>query len=371
MNLENIKNSKVLIVDDNSENLGVLFNILSNYGFELMMAQTGHDAFEIIDTKLPDLILLDIQLPDINGYEICRILKEKEESHEIPILFISVLSDVEDKIKAFKAGALDYITKPFNEEEVLARVITHLTIQQQKAQLIELNTKKNTIFSIISHDLKGPITSLFQLSKMLLNQYKSMQEIKLDELLNVVSETITNLHTMMENLLDWSIFQTGKIDENFCSINIYELGQFIISLYSQPAKLKNITLINNIDTNTMVYARENMIKTVLRNLVSNAIKFSYPDSQIIISSDDKKDSVQISVKDTGKGIDDKRKELLFKIGKPVVSWGTLGEKGSGLGLLLCKDFVESNNGHISIRSIEKVGTTVSFTLKKPPSEEFN
>jgi two-component system sensor histidine kinase/response regulator len=160
MNLEGAKGAKVLVVDDDPTNLSVLFNYLAEMGLKVFVAQDGESALEQVDYERPDIILLDILMPNIDGFETCLRLKANPATSDIPVVFMTALSDVEDIIKGFQIGAVDYITKPFHQEEVLARITTHLTLQHQRMKLYELNTMKNKFFSIVAHDMKEVLSTL-------------------------------------------------------------------------------------------------------------------------------------------------------------------------------------------------------------------
>lgn len=155
-----MQQASILIVDDQPVNLGILVECLKAAGFKTLVAANGEWALQQIDQIQPDLILLDVMMPGIDGFETCRRLKANATTREIPIIFMTALADLGDKVKGFEVGGVDYITKPFQQEEVLARVRTHVTIVAQRRQLEELNTRKDQFFSLIAHDLRSPVSSL-------------------------------------------------------------------------------------------------------------------------------------------------------------------------------------------------------------------
>ena len=180
---ELIKDSVVLIVDDIPENLQVLGNILSAYGLDIGVATDGLQALENVKFQKPDLILLDIMMPGMDGFEVCEKLKSNPETSNIPVIFLTAKSQTEDIVKGFEVGAVDYVTKPFNSAELLVRVFNHLElkkakdkIERQNDELKEMNDAKNKFFSIISHDLRGPFSGLLGLTSLIINEEQEIEK---------------------------------------------------------------------------------------------------------------------------------------------------------------------------------------------------
>ncbi len=208
MNADQIEKCTILIVDDNPENLDVLIQLLKKTGSDIRIALSGEEALDRIELIDPDIILLDIMMPGLDGFETCRRLKENETVKGIPVLFISALTEIANKIKGFRAGGSDYITKPFNEEEVLARLNAHLTIHKQQLELVaqketlrELNAKKDRFFSIISHDLRGPFTGIMGSAELLRNSARSLSRDEIE----VLAATSHNAFRNLYKLLDFNI----------------------------------------------------------------------------------------------------------------------------------------------------------------------
>ncbi len=339
MDVSEIKNSTILIVDDNPANLGMLFRYLTKYGFKVLLTSDGESALELINEEPPDIILLDILMPGLNGFEVCSKMKESEKTQSIPVIFLSALTDTSDKVKGFEAGGVDYITKPIQHEEVLARVAAHLTIRNQRNKLAKINVSKDRLFSIISHDLRSPFMSIIGSTQLLLDSLKEMDK---DEIYDIVSSCHSSAKitfTLLENLLEWSRIQTNSLEFDPQNFHLYPISNKVINLYSERAKKKNITLDSNIDRNTKVFADENMSYTILRNLTSNALKFTETGGSISISSVRNDEYVELSVTDTGLGMSDEDMAKLFRIDIQHTTLGTSQEKGTGLGLILCKELV--------------------------------
>jgi len=352
----------ILVVDDNPTNLSVLIEHLSQSGFETLVAVDGEGAISQAALAIPDIILLDIMMPGINGFETCKRLKENIVTSHIPIIFISALSETVDKVKGFNAGGVDYITKPFQQAEVLARIRTHLTIQKQKKQLEELNATKDIFFSIISHDMRGVFTPLLGSAEIIERLISRFNDERLIKFTQNMTQSIKNALKLMENLLDWARLQKGGMTFDPKKQELAFIASNVINLLKENADKKNIELTHTIDPNIHVYADLNMTLTIIRNLTSNALKFTYPNGKVVISAKDDGPMIQISITDSGIGIDKSDIHKVFKITEKFKMEGTSGEKGTGLGLILCKDFVEKNNGTLSVESEIGKGSTFKFTL---------
>jgi signal transduction histidine kinase len=228
--------------------------------------------------------------------------------------------------------------------------------------LQKLNAEKDKFFSIIAHDLRNPFNAIIGFSELLRNDFHEMdnkQKLNVLELINVSSQTAYNL---LENLLQWARTQTDRIKFNPENFDLSEMVESVFDLHCVIARKKGIRLKSNIEPKTLVYADKNMINTVLRNLISNAIKFSNPDGEIVILVNKTDDFVEINVIDDGVGMSRESLGKLFRIDTYYSTSGTMGESGTGLGLIICKEFVEKNKGRIKAISSEGAGTTMSFTL---------
>ncbi len=240
-------------------------------------------------------------------------------------------------------------------------------LQKANTQLQHLNATKNKFFSIIAHDLKNPFQAIFGFSELLMRNHDDFDDDQKLELLTMIKTSSESAFNLLENLLQWARTQTDTIKYNPSQIQISELIEQNIELSKAIAENKSISLISEIECDSGAYADSNMINLVIRNLLSNAIKFTKEKGSIIIKcSENKKDELAVSITDTGIGISDKNIDKLFRIDEYFSTSGTSGEGGTGLGLIICKEFVEKNKGEITIESEHEVGTTFTFTLPRKP-----
>jgi signal transduction histidine kinase len=382
--------NNILVVDDKPDNLRLLMEILSESGYEVRPASDGEFALQSARSSPPDLILLDIKMPDMDGYAVCEQLKADECTRDIPVIFISALNEVVDKVKGFALGGVDYITKPFQADEVLARVQTHLTLRDlQKSlqeeitwrkhaeeelrelnhQLQEANASKDKFFSIIAHDLRNPFTSLIGLTEAIIEDFDIYGKDKIKVMISQLHTSSKTVYTLLTNLLEWSRLERGLIECVPEDILIADIAEQNIYLLKARIEHKQITPRNLIPKGTRAYADENMVNTIMRNLLSNALKFTESGGTIDVSLPHRnKNVVEIAVSDTGVGISEENMEKLFRIDAKFTTTGTAGEQGTGLGLILCKELVEKNGGTIRVESEVGKGTMFVFTLPVMPTK---
>ncbi len=371
----------VLIVDDNPTNLGLMFEYLTRSGYDVLLSQSGEDALQKIASKQPDIILLDVMMPGIDGFETCRRLKANPNTWDIPVIFVTALTNTTDKIKGFEAGGIDYVTKPFQPEEIGLRVNTHLTIkklqrqlqeqnrqlQQQKDELAELNTSKDKFFSIISHDLRTPLTSLLTYTRFATQRFETLSHTELQSMLEDLSNTSENLYALLENLLEWAQIQRGMITYHAETCDLHHLVLKNTTLFEHAARQKHITLLSKLPNNHLTaYADTRVVDVVLRNLLSNAIKFTPEHGQVEIGSACNEESIELSISDTGSGLSQTDLANLFLIGQSTRHPGTAGEVGTGLGLILCKELLQANGGRI--RASSELGQGATFTIRLPVAQ---
>jgi CheY-like chemotaxis protein len=364
------KNFTILLVDDVAANLKLLGDILIAEGYKIRQVSSGLLALKVTEKEKPDLILLDIMMPGMDGFEVCRQLKQNEQLNDIPIIFISALNDTGNIVEALAAGGVDYINKPFQAQEVLARVDTHLKLRAQSKKLQELNATKDRFFSIIAHDLRGPLGGFMGLTEMMADDNQYFTESEKKEMMSDLSHSARNTFSLLENLLEWSQMDRGFTEFKPKKLYLLDVVTECISIVAGPAKGKMIGLIAQITNEPIVFADKNMIQTVIRNLLSNAIKFTPKGGEVTISAKaGENNRMVISVKDTGIGMREELRNNLFRIDANTKRPGTEGEQSTGLGLLLCKEFVEKHGGEIWVESVPDQGSVFSFTV--PVAKEID
>ncbi|HID98921.1 MAG TPA: hybrid sensor histidine kinase/response regulator [Thiotrichaceae bacterium] len=354
--MNNQKKPLVLIVDDNPQNLKMLGNILKEKPYRQALAQNGTEALDFIKKKRPDIILLDIMMPEMNGFEVCQKLKQDAELSEIPVIFLTAKTEKKEVIKGLKQGAVDYVTKPFNSQELITRVSTHLELKAAKEALLEkveelkeANATKDKFFAIIAHDLMSPFNALLGLSELLLEE-KDINAEKREKLLKIIQQASKTGYNLLKNLLEWSRFQTGRMAFRPEKINLKEIVSANFELLNSNAVAKNIHIFSTILETSYVFADRNMLNTIIRNLLSNAIKFTPEKGKIEVVCCEKEAHIEIAISDTGVGINSQDINKLFRTDITYSTIGTRQETGTGLGLILCQEFVEKHGGKIWVES---------------------
>ncbi len=235
----NEKKSKILIVDDTPQNIEVIINILNNE-FSLIVAKDGRQALHVIEKLIPDLILLDVSMPEMDGFEVCKLIKNNPNTKDVPIIFLTARAESDDIIKGFMVGGADYVTKPFRIEELKARMNIHLKLRQKELQLQELNATKDRFFSIIAHDLKNPFSGLIGITDIILKNRKIMSQEKLDEMIRILHDSSHHGYKLLENLLEWSRTQTKSIQYEPRNFYIKDILNQTFYLIKPNADQKNI-----------------------------------------------------------------------------------------------------------------------------------
>lgn len=360
---------KILIVDDVVSNVLLLKILLTNEKFQICTASNGRECIEKTKSEHPDLILLDVMMPDINGFDTATILKKDPETSDIPIIFLTALNTPSDLVHGFQVGASDFLTKPFNKEELIMRVMQQISlvaarriIVRQNEELSRTISNRDKMYSVIAHDLRSPMASIRMVLNLVVNAVSPEaigQEIfSLIDKANKESEETYNL---LDNLLKWTKSQTGRLNVVYQDFELADVILGVVDIFVMIADTKHIKL--NCDLGSerlMVHADNDMLKTVIRNFISNAIKFSNENSIIDITMSRCGDFARVGVRDYGVGISEDRMERLFHSGEST--YGTSNEEGSGLGLMLCKDFAIKNGGNVEVESVLGEGSTFSVLI---------
>ena len=357
---------KILIVDDKPDNLRLLSQILINQGYEVRKAINGSTALMGVEKFAPDLILLDINMPGMDGYEVCKKLKSNRQTKQITVIFLSASDKVMDKVQAFEVGGVDYITKPFQVPEVLARVETQIKIKR-------FNQMRETLSRAIVHDLKNPL-SIITLTTSSLERRKCLQGKNL-EALQTIHSTAQRLDSLLNDLLIVAKMDADRLTLHKTEVDLQELISTIAKRFEVAATAREINLIQDLPHNSIkILVDVNLFQRAIENLLSNALKFSFAESNItiqlhhpeekeideVISDRQNPASVQIRVIDEGIGIKPELRQQVFEpynTGKYV-----RGVSQIGLGLHFCQMVVEAHQGKILIEGNHPQGTIVAIKL---------
>lgn len=358
---------KILIVDDVVSNVLLLKILLSNEKFQVCTANCGNMCIEQARAEKPDLILLDVMMPDISGFDTAVILKKDPELKDIPIIFLTALNSPADLVKGFQVGANDFLSKPFNKEELVVRVMHQIAlvaakrlIEKQNRELLATINNRDKMYSVIAHDLRSPMASI----RMVLNLVVAAisPEVVGQEIFDLVDKAnkeSEDVHDLLDNLLKWTKSQTGRLTVVMQDLDLNDIIPGVVDIFEMIAATKKIKL-SYTGTSTIVRADNDMLKTIVRNFMSNAVKFSPENSSIEISVTSDADFAKISICDHGVGIAADRLDSIFHKGE--TTYGTGGEEGSGLGLQLCQDFAHKIGGDVMVESVEGEGSTFSVLV---------
>lgn len=374
----------ILVVDDKPDNLRLLSSILTGRGYKVRKALNGQTALNTVRTLPPDLILLDINMPGMNGYEVCQALKADDRTQEIPVIFISALDDVLNKVKAFDVGAVDYISKPFQEREVLARVKSQLIIRRQQQQLQqEIGERQKAEESLrvylhtVSHDLRNPVLGMSMVLNNLLKQTENARPQVLEIPIGVLERMRTSCDRQLK--LINSLVETQQMELLGMSLQLETLlfSQAIEQFQAEWQPISNkhqVTLIAEIATDLPeVKADYHQLWRVMENLVGNAISHNPPGIEVKITAElidletgtiSPNQAIRCTIADNGIGIEPEQIERLFE----RYQRGDSAKRtvGLGLGLYLCRQIIEAHGGKIGAIASPDKGSQFWFTLPIPP-----
>ena len=360
---------RILVVDDVMSNVLLLKILLTNEKFQVLTANNGTSCLQVCREQHPDLVLLDVMMPDISGFDTAVELKKNPETADIPIIFLTALNSPSDLVHGFQVGANDFLSKPFNKEELIMRVMHQISLVAAKRIIVQQNielkrtiSNRDKMYSVIAHDLRSPMASI----RMVLNlvvQTVSPEAIgpEMYYLIDKANRETEETHDLLDNLLKWTKSQTGRLKVAFQEFEISDVITGVADIFSLIAETKKIKLTTEYHEDGLkVRADKDMLNTVLRNFLSNAVKFSNENSSIEIVVSRKDNFVKVGIRDHGVGIAPDRIDSIFHKGE--TTYGTNNEEGSGLGLQLCKDFAVKNGGDVMVESVVGEGSTFSVLV---------
>ncbi len=380
MQKENIKH-KILVVDDIAKNIQIIGNILLGEKYDVSFALSGEDAIKLVHKEKFDLILLDIIMPGMNGFEVCTKIKSDPETNNIPIIFLTAKSDTDSIVKGFKIGGQDYLTKPFNEDELLARVNTQLQLKSQQEQLKSINEElevkvkrrtfeleqankklalldnaKNTFLKLINHELRTPLNAINGFIEIL---YPSLKSTEHKESINYLKKSSDRLIDLSDTALLITELQLGQYSYQFKDVLINQLVDDIFIIISERVIEKNITIRKKFDTDNLhISCDYELIKNCIKKILINAIAFSGNNSEIILNSWKNKNEICFEIIDNGPGFSEDNFSNFFEFfQKDEINFN---KEGFGLGLATVKLIMDIHGGRVNIKNRDEGGAVVQL-----------
>jgi len=362
VNSKNKRKQTILIIDDVPDNLQVLGSILDKNGFDISPALNGKEGLRLAKNIHPNLILLDIMMPGMDGFEVLEELKKDKTTEDVPVIFLTAKVEKEDVVKGLQSGAVDYVTKPFNPDELLMRIRNQLTIQAYQKDIERLSQKRKELLHVLCHDLANPLTAILGAIDIIEPQNEDETEIK--QYIKKSAEQGVNVINVVKKL---EAAESKQLQMKMQPVILSEAIENSLRMLRDKYKAKNITILNNVSDDLIVEVElTTFVNSVLNNILTNAIKFSYPESDIVIQAVKEQEYAVLEIKDHGIGIPESIVANLFDSSKTTHRDGTRGEDGTGFGMPLVKTFVNTYGGTITINSDtseEQHGTSVKLRLK--------
>lgn len=361
---------RILIVEDDRLNVRILTSILKPDGYVIHAVHSGEEALEVYAGIQPDLVLMDVIMPGINGFETCRTLRARHGAALAPVIFITAKSESDDVVEGLAAGGVDYLPKPFKAREALARLRTHLhnrLLNEKQRHLVEqlsaANQAKNRLLGMVAHDLRGPLASIRGLTDFFADG--SLGPVTPDQIdiVKMIQETSQSLLTMVNEYLDVSVIESGELKiqpEDRLIADLLERSVYLNNI-NAAKKGSRIELADEPD-DAVLCIDADKVRQVVDNLLSNAIKFSPPNSTIQVLRQRDTAHYSVLVRDQGPGIPEAERHKLFKDFSQTSVKPTAGEKSTGLGLAICKRIMESHGGSIDAESIPAGGSVFRITF---------
>ena len=365
--------SLILVVDDVQQNIQVVGTMLRQAGYSIMPATSGTAALERVRKKLPDLILLDLMMPGMDGLEVCRQLKTDPTTQPIPIIFLTASNEMDHLVKGLAAGAVDYVTKPFNPSELLARVRTHLelkhardTIVRYGQELSRLNEEKNEFMGIAAHDLRNPLSAIKGYAELVVEDARALAHRELAENGRRIHDATERMAEMVRNLLDANRIERGELRLNLAPVELGALVAAVVESQRPRAAAKRQSIHLEPPREPLeALVDAGLTVQVIENLVSNAVKYSPPGKNIGVRLKPAAGVVRVEVRDEGPGLSAEDQKKLFGKFARLSAKPTGGESSTGLGLSIVKRMVEAMRGNVWCESEPGHGATFVVEVPAP------
>ncbi|MDR0982342.1 MAG: hybrid sensor histidine kinase/response regulator [Culturomica sp.] len=359
---------KLAIISSSIDKVNLIKSFLTGEEYDIHVVSSEDGLVSKLYSIRADFIIWEPILSSKSSMKNIKDVRKIASYNNVPVLLFSV----KDKQLWMKYPLMDFVDLPTDREDFLLR-IDHLNAladirrnyRKQNDKLRQTIRSQEKMISIIAHDLRSPIGTIKMINDAILEEKSKIRNLSVRKKFEMIGDTTEEAYNLLENLLRWSRNFSGRNKTEPLSFDLSLTIREVVSLFKNHAANKNITLTNHITDTTFVFADEDMIKTVLRNLLSNAIKFTNSGGRVDVYCNDNSDNVEIAVKDNGQGMSSSDKRKLLKKQPTQMKQGTKNEKGSGLGLILCRDFVRMNKGHFYFDSKPGEGSTFYFTVPKP------
>lgn len=357
--------ARILVVDDQPANIQIVGSILGNLGHEIIPASDGMTALKRLAVRTPDLILLDLLLPDMDGVEVCRRIKDNPDWKDIPVIFLSASDDKDLIVRALNAGGVDFITKPFNHAELVSRARTQLVLKTTRDRLKQIAEDKDELLGILAHDLKNSLGGLTMSAELLRGQIVCCNDERLTKLSENILRTSAQSLAFLKEYLANAATDHGFIPKP-SNVKFTEIARAVVQQYQETARRKNLEIQTDFSGgDATVFADADALDQILDNLVSNAVKFSPPGKKVFISIRTIEKNIECAVRDEGPGFSPADKALMFRRYGRLSARPTGGEPSTGLGLSIVRKLIQTMNGEISCESADGRGAT--FTIRLPCS----
>jgi two-component system, sensor histidine kinase and response regulator len=355
---------RILVVDDQEVNVQVLGSILGPLGFEIVPVTSGEHALRRLAAHPADLVLLDVLMPDMDGFEVCQRIRMQPHLNEIPIIFLSAADDKTFVVRALEAGGVDYVTKPFNQSELISRVRTHLALKRARDRLKRLAEDKDELLGILAHDLKNHLGGMQMSARLLNDRADKAADPRLSRMASNILHASDQMFSFVKEFLANAAADRGQV-LSLEGVSLPEAASAAAQRYADAALRKSIRIDEEFPADTpLVLADRVALDQVIDNLISNAVKFSPPETSIWLGIGSASEGyLEFRVRDQGPGCDEQDLAQMFARYKRLSARPTAGEPSTGLGLSIAKRQTEAMNGTLHCESVAGKGAT--FVLRLP------
>jgi two-component system, sensor histidine kinase and response regulator len=359
--------ARILVVDDQVSIAKLLVTILGPFGYEIITVTSGKLALRKLEEQAVDLIMLDVLMPEMDGFKVCQRIRLQPELAEVPIIFLSAADDKTFIVRALEAGAVDYVVKPFNEAELVSRVRTHLALKQTRDRLKRLAEDKDELLGILAHDLKNHLGGMQMSAQLMHDHAAALADPRLNRVSSNILDASNQMFSFVREFLANAAADRG-FQLNLEGVSLSTAAAAAVRRYAEAAKRKSISFHEDFRLDApLVRADERALDQVIDNLVSNAVKFSPTGKSIWLSiAEVAGGQLELRVRDEGPGCDASDRARMFARYQRLSARPTAGEPSTGLGLSIAKRHVDAMNGTLHVESDAGLGATFVLRLPSTP-----